>query len=194
MRRMLQVNYPITLVIGVVVAVAVAVVHGLTLETVELIAFAGILLHASLVDLRERRIPNSCIIAVLAVRIAYLIAALAFGWLDLQAIGYYVFSACAIGVALIAIALIADKMFGRESMGGGDLKLFFVAGLYFGWQQGLAVVLLSCVFGIAVGLLVGRNDGEYNGDQELLKRAIPFGPPIAAACIVVMIGGGPVFM
>ena len=191
MRRMLQVNHPITLIIGAVAFVAVALVHGPTLETVELIAFAGILLYASLIDLRERRIPNSCIIAALAVRIAYLAAALAFGWLDMQALGYYVFSACAIGVALVAMVLVADRVFGRESMGGGDLKLFFVAGLYFGWQQGLAVVLLSCVFGIAVALLAGRGD-DGSDDHGLLKRAIPFGPPIAAACIVVMIGGGPI--
>lgn len=191
---MLQVNHPITLIIGAVVSIAVAVVHGLTLETVELIAFAGILLYASLVDLRERRIPNGCILAALAVRIVYLAAALAFGWLDLRAIGYYVFSACAIGVALVVIVLVADRMFGRESMGGGDLKLFFVAGLYFGWQQGLAVVLLSCVFGIVVGLLVERSDGGSDGGRGLLKRTLPFGPPIAAACIVIMIGGGPVFL
>lgn len=194
MRRILQVDHPIALIAGAVTFVAVAVVHGLTLETVELIAYAGILLLASIVDLRERRIPNGCIIAALAVRVVYLAVALANGWLDMRAIGYYAFSACAIGVALVAMVLVADRVFGRESMGGGDLKLFFVAGLYFGWQQGLAVVLLSCVFGIVVGLLVERPDGKADDEQGLLKRALPFGPPIAAACIVVMIGGGPVFL
>lgn len=163
---------------------------------IELLAFAGILVYASLVDIRERRIPNSCIIAALAVRIVYLALALAFGWIDMQAIGYYVFSACAIGIALIALALIADKALGRESIGGGDLKLFFVAGLYFGWQQGLVVVVLSCIFGIAAGVIGEAGERGSRPSRErpgFLQRTLPFGPAIAAACIVVMFFGNLIF-
>lgn len=190
MRRMLRKGSLIIAIISAAVLVSVVAVHGVSLETVELLAFAGILLYSSLTDLQDRRIPNACIIAALAVRAVYLTLALAFGWLDAQAIGYYVFSACAIGLALVVMVLAADRVFGRESMGGGDLKLFFVAGFYFGWQQGLVVVLLSCVFGIVIGLLGKPDDeGASSGEGGFLKRTLPFGPPIAAACFVVMLIG-----
>lgn len=190
MRRMLRKNSPIIALICVVALVSVTAVHGVTFETAELLGFAGILLYASLTDLKERRIPNACIIAALAVRAAYLMLAFAFGWLNMRAIGYYVFSACAIGLALVAMVLVADRVFGRESMGGGDLKLFFAAGFYFGWQQGLVVVLLSCVFGIVAGLVGKFEGGGAPGEEdEFLKRTLPFGPFIAAACFIVMLIG-----
>ena len=171
-------------------------VAALAIGAIELLAFAGILVYASLVDIRERRIPNGCIIAALAVRVVYLALALAFGWIDMQAVGYYAFSACAIAIALAVLTIVADRVFGRESMGGGDLKLFFVAGFYFGWQQGLVVVVLSCIFAIAMGLFgESRENGPKpsRGESAFLQRTLPFGPPIAAACIVVMFFGNLIF-
>jgi len=105
---------------------------------------------------------------------------------------YYVASAFGIGIALIVVVLVADKVFGRESMGGGDLKLYFVAGLYFGWQQGLFLVILSCIIGIIVAAVSARPSSEKDGQASgVLGHAIPFGPSIAAACIVTMLVGKP---
>ena len=168
----------------------------MAIGAIELLAFAGILVYASLIDIRERRIPNACIIAALAVRIVYLALALAFGWTDMQAVGYYVFSACAIAIALAVLTIVADRVFGRESMGGGDLKLFFVAGFYFGWQQGLVVVVLSCIFAVAAGLFGEKGKGGSGLSREepvFLQRTVPFGPSIAAACIAVMFFGNLIF-
>ena len=48
---------------------------------------------------------------------------------------------------------IGDKVLDRPTMGGGDIKLFFAAGLYFGWQQGLFLIIVACIIGILVSLL-----------------------------------------
>lgn len=190
-------RYPATEVLCAIVFVAIVAAYGLSLETVELLAFTGILLFLSLVDLEIFIIPNGCIVAAIAVRVAYLIAAFAFGWLSLEEVGYYALSAFAIGVALLVVVLIADKVFGRDSMGGGDLKLYFVAGLYFGWQQGLFLVILSCIIGILVSVLAPRRAEETpvgvpdDDPDSVFRRVIPFGPSIAAACVITMLVGQP---
>ena len=192
-----SVRYPATEIICAIVFVAITATYGLSLETVELLAFASILLFLSLTDIDDYLVPNGCIIAAIAVRVVYMAVACAFGWMTLADVGYYVASAFGMGVVMFVIVLVADKVFGRESMGGGDLKLFFVAGLYFGWQQGIFLVILSSVIGIVVGMLAPRSDKpaldgipESDPDSKL-RRVFPFGPSIAAACVITMLVGNP---
>ena len=182
-------RYPATELVCAVVFVAIAFTYGLSIETVELMAFAGILLFLSLTDLDAYIIPNGCIVAALVVRAVYLGVAFVLGTVDGGQILYYVASAFGIGVALLVIILIADKVFGRESMGGGDLKLYFVAGFYFGWQQCLFLVVVSCVIGILVALLGPKPESGSGDDEGALKRVIPFGPSIAVACVITMLVG-----
>ena len=179
-------RYPITELVCAAVFAAITARYGLTLETVELLLFASVLLFLSLTDIDDFVIPNGCIIVALAVRVAYLLASWALGTTTPDAIVYYLASAFGVGIALLVVVLVADRAFGRESMGGGDLKLYFVAGLYFGWQQGLLLVIVSCIFGIAVAAISARSSGV-----SMMKRSIPFGPSIAAACLVTMLVGNP---
>lgn len=171
---------------------AIALAHGPSPEAAELAAFAAILLYLSLIDLNERLIPNSCIVAALVVRVLYLAFACATGRMGIADVGYYVFSACAIGIALFAMAIVADRVFGSESMGGGDLKLFFVAGLYFGWRQGVFIVVLACVFGLLTGFASARRAAQADSGRlpGASGNAFPFGPAISAACLVAMLVGG----
>ena len=192
-------RYPITELLCAAVFVGIVYVHGLSFETVELLIFACVLLFLSLTDLDSYIIPNACIVIALVVRAVYLGVAYFMGTVSLDAIGYYVASGLGMGIALVIVVLIADKVLGRESMGGGDLKLYAVAGFYFGWQQGLFVVIVSCVIGIVVALLSMRgntsneepSESDVESDEGVMKRAIPFGPSIAAACVITMLAGGP---
>ena len=158
-------RYPATEIVCALVFVAIVAVYGLSLQTLELLAFAGILLFLSLTDIDGYLIPNGCIVSAIAVRVAYLGITLALGETTTDHLLYYAASGLGIGIALVVVVLVADFVFGRSSMGGGDLKLYFVAGLYFGWQQCLLIVILSCIFGIAVALL-GRREPEREEARE----------------------------
>lgn len=191
-------RYPATELVCALAFMAIVYVYGLSLETVELLAFAGVLLFLSLTDIDDFIIPNACIVVALAIRAVYLAAAYFMGTLALPEIGYYLASGFGMGIALVIVVLAADKVLGRESMGGGDLKLYAVAGFYFGWQQGLFLVIVSCILGILVALLtsgrVGAPTGEgssEDGPEEegFMRRPIPFGPSIAAACVITMLVG-----
>jgi prepilin signal peptidase PulO-like enzyme (type II secretory pathway) len=176
-------RYPVTELLCAVVYASVFVCYGLSVQTVELIAFASVLLVLSLTDLDEYLIPNATIVAGIVIRLAYV----AYVGLSGQGDGLVMLrdtlvGGFAVAVPVLVLALVMDRVLGRESFGGGDVKLLFVAGMYFGWQQCLFLIVLACVMGIVFGMLGQRDEG---GEAKL----IPFGPSIAAACWVTMLVG-----
>lgn len=88
-----------------------------------------------------------------------------------------VLTGAGLAVSMLALSLLFDRLTGKESLGGGDVKLFFVTGLYMrsAWEV-LFFLILSCVLGIA-GSVIGR------------REKIPFGPAIAAACFCMLLYG-----
>jgi leader peptidase (prepilin peptidase)/N-methyltransferase len=74
-----------------------------------------------------------------------------------------------------------DAILHKDSMGGGDIKLFAVMGLYLGPAGSLFALMLSCLFGLLFALL--RRTGGEKGEQ------IPFGPSIAAATAFMLLWG-----
>ena len=199
-------RYPIAeLACGVAYA-SIVVRFGLTIECVEMLAFASILLVLSLTDIDQCIIPNGCIIAAVVVRLGYIALA---GWLGLLPEGqstvdlmlFSAASAAGVGVVLVLLAVVMDRVLGRESIGGGDVKLLAVAALYFGWQQTILLLIVACVLGIAFGLAfaagaVGVDGGEATdaagSDDEAGATglpAFPWGPSIAFACWLCMLFG-----
>ncbi|MEE1044918.1 MAG: prepilin peptidase [Olegusella sp.] len=188
--------------------------YGLTLAAVEMCGLASVLLVASLTDLDDYLIPNGCVAAAVVIRAVYLAVCALLG----QDVGPLVreslIGAVAVTVPLLVLVLIMDRVLGKPSMGGGDLKLFAVAGLYFGWQQCLFLIIVACLLGI-VFALVGRYwfktddgdvgahpDGDAPADGDAIKQivsadaeddvpehAFPFGPSIAAAMVITMLCG-----
>ena len=162
------------LICGIAFAL-IALRYGFSIETIELLAFAGILLYLSLVDLDTYTIPNACIIAAIAIRVVFLLLAWLIYGIDIMALLVpSLIGAAALGIGVLVVALVMDRVLGRESMGGGDIKLFAVAGFYFGWQQGILLLILSCIIGIVMALLVKppaaegeeTEDGSNNNDES----------------------------
>ena len=60
------------------------------------------------------------------------------------------------------------SLLGREAMGGGDIKLLFLTGLFLGWKRNLLCLVTACVIGIVWGLLkkTGRRRGHPVGPQH----------------------------
>lgn len=63
-----------------------------------------------------------------------------------------------------------EKLLGREAMGGGDIKLLFLTGLFLGWKRNLLCLVAACVIGIVWGLLqkTGRRRGHPVGPASPL--------------------------
>lgn len=86
------------------------------------------------------------------------------------------------GVLLFAIMyfimLLGNFLFKRESLGGADVKLMFVAGLSLGPILGIIVIFLSSVIALPVSLIL------YVVNKE---KVIPFGPFIVASILMLFL-------
>ncbi|WP_150124216.1 prepilin peptidase [Cupriavidus nantongensis] len=72
---------------------------------------------------------------------------------------------------------------GKEGMGYGDFKLMAALGGWFGWQALPALLLLSSLAGLVCALGTGL---VRSLDRD---RPLPFGPCLAVAGILVLLGG-----
>ena len=133
----------------------------------------------SLVDLESYTIPDGCLL--IAAGAWFLV--LPFAGLGWGGIGLRVLAGLAFGGGLLLLSLIMDRVLKKESLGGGDIKLFAVVGLYLGFLASLFSLFLAAVLGLLF-VLLRRGKGEENGGQ------IPFGPSIAAAAGAMLLYGG----
>ncbi len=132
----------------------------------------------SLVDLEALSIPNGCLIVAAC---AWL-AALPFlrpGW---RVILNCVIAAVLFGGGVLLLSLLMDRILKRESLGGGDVKLLAVTGLYLGIVGSLFQLILACVLGLLFALV--RRFGS-----STKREPFPFGPAIAAAAYLVLLYG-----
>lgn len=90
--------------------------------------------------------------------------------------------ALSVSLPLLLLSLGMDRLVGQESMGGGDIKLLFVLGLYFSWMDVLLLLLVACVMAILWAVISG---------QGKAGRQIPFGPFLSAAWLAVVLWGEP---
>lgn len=86
----------------------------------------------------------------------------------LKTMGKSFLAAIAIAGIILLLSLVMDKILGKESMGGGDIKMLFMTTLYLGIWNGLFALILSCVIGL---LFVAF----------CKQKKIPFAPSIAIA-------------
>ena len=82
----------------------------------------------------------------------------------------------------LAVSLVLDKVLKKDTLGGGDIKLFALAALYNGTFGTLFMVLIACVTGLIYIFATKKGKGE----------PIPFGPFIAAASCFMLLFGEPI--
>lgn len=81
---------------------------------------------------------------------------------------------------MLGLTLLFDKLLGKETMGGGDIKLFALTGLYLGAAASLFALFFSCILGLLAGAV--RN-------KKKKGALIPFGPSIALASYAMLLYG-----
>ena len=168
-------RYVLVEVLFALITVACLLKFDLTWLCLRNYIFLSVLYLLTLTDIDTMIIPDSC----------HVIAALA--WIATAPLLYgkweilmHVASAAAFGGGILVLSLVMDRILGKESLGGGDVKLLAVAGLYFGFIGTLFVVMLSCIAGLGFSIAAKRTGRQF-----------PFGPWIATACAVMMFVGEP---
>ncbi len=174
-------RYPLSEAALAVVYVSLLLRYGLTPETGLYLILCSCLFCLSLVDLDVQEIPNRFLAAAAAARFCYLLWQGGGAAAGLALCAQALWHGLALGGAVLALSLVMDRVLHRESMGGGDIKLLAVLGLYFTIPEALLLLVLACVLGIVLALLLEAKKGT----------AFPFGPALSAAAWLVLLFGGP---
>lgn len=141
------------------------------------VIFFGGMLHASITDLKHRRIANWTILALLAL------------WLPIALIAELPSEALLGSVAAgVLVFIIGFACFCFGLLGGGDVKLAAVAVLWLGASLTPAYLMLATIFGALIALVflgiayVRRRKGEAVRTQASM---MPYGPALASAAVVL---------
>ncbi|MEA4846995.1 MAG: A24 family peptidase [Clostridiaceae bacterium] len=129
-----------------------------------------LLIAASIIDIRERRIPDKLVLTGTA-------AGLGFSLLDPQ----IELSTSLMGGMTAGLVLLLVHYITKGSLGLGDVKLFGCSGIYLGFEGTVSAMLISTVLSGFFSLILIC----INRDNK--KREIPFAPFILAGVLIVII-------
>ena len=142
----------------------------------------GCLYVVALTDLESFEIPNGALIVGTISWAVFTATEVLLGIHDIKWALHHLFSGFIIGAAMLLISLIMDKVLGRDSLGGGDIKLFSLLGIYLGYAGSYELVILSCI----IGLLFA---GVRKALSHATSKEFPFGPSIALSGYLLLIFG-----
>ena len=147
-------------------------VFGLSINLIISLTFISMLLIIIISDYQTMTIPDELLIFTSLVLLIELFYKNGFNVIDNILDGIIMFS------IMFLMKLIADKMFGRESMGGGDIKLMFIYGLVLGWPTSCMSICLASFIGLPISIIMVSKTHNHE---------IPFGPFLAVAAIILII-------
>lgn len=138
---------------------------------------SSILIIATLIDLKYQIIPDGLVIVGAIAGIILSISGLSGDWLN-SLIGMLIGGGTFLLVAILSVLILK-----KEGMGGGDIKLMGMIGLFAGWKLTALSILLSIYLGGIIGgcLLLFRI--KKRGDH------IPYGPFIAIGTFIAILYG-----
>ncbi len=142
----------------------------------------GCLFVASLTDLESFEIPDGTMIAGAVSWALFTVLEIILGICDFKWALHHFLAGLIIGGGMLLISLIMDKVLGRDSMGGGDIKLYAVLGLYLGYAGSYELVMLSCIIGLVFA-------GARKALSKAASKEFPFGPSIALSGYLLLIFG-----
>lgn len=171
-------RYPIAEGAMALLYLSVLLRFGFSLATLGALVLVSCLFTLTLVDLDIQEIPDELLAVSAVLRLILLVVAEGVS----ASLLAHLWPALVLGGGVLALSLFMDKVLGKESMGGGDIKLLFMLGLYFSFGECLLLLVLSCVLGLALAGILGAKKGA----------AFPFGPAIAGAAWLVLMAGEPV--
>jgi len=141
----------------------------------------GLLYSALLVvagtDLSHKIIPNAVTLPGIVLGLVCATTILPLGFLN-SLLGILIG-----GGILWLLAWVSPYLFGKEGMGGGDIKLLAMIGAFLGWKPALMTIMVGSFLGSLVGVTLIA--------VQVIKREdyIPFGPFLVCGALVALFFG-----
>lgn len=167
-------RYPVVESVNAAGYVAIWWVFGVSWTSLFYIGLFSMLLVVAGTDLSHRIIPDVITLPGIVVGLLGAATVLPVGLMN-SLLGVLIG-----GGLLWALAWASPYLFGKEGMGGGDIKLLAMIGAFLGWKATLLTVMIGSLTGSIVGIsLIGL---------RVIKRHdyIPFGPFLVVGAILSM--------
>ena len=148
--------------------------EGCQLETVLMCVVTSLLLALSIIDLRCFEIPLTINYAIGGCGILMTL-------MDIDHIWSHVIGFVIVSGFLDLVGLFSEKVLKKEGMGGGDIKLMAVAGLFLGGKLVVLAFFLGCVLGSVIHIIRMAVTKE--------KSMLAFGPYLSLGIFISMIWG-----
>ena len=144
---------------------------GPTLALLHSCLFISLLIPIAWIDARWYIIPNAIILVGLITGTAVTLL-IALPRHNLDYLIDHLIGAVAGGASMALIAVVGTVLFRKKAMGGGDIKLMILIGLFLGgWPHLLIVVMASAFTGSIIGLSLVALGKKSGGGSR-----IPYGP------------------
>lgn len=156
---------------------------GAALVLVPYLLLFAVLLIVSMIDLEHYRIPDRIVFPALGMSLSLILVVSGVEGFDLV----FVRNALIGSVAYFLLLLLPHLVY-PKGMGFGDVKLALLMGLYLGWIysdvfQVVALVMWALILGSGLGVVAGIAFALLRG-----RRAeFPFGPALAAGCVLAVL-------
>ncbi len=169
----ISVIYPLVEVLTAILMTGVFLKFGFTWEGLAYLIVAPALVVITAIDLEHQIIPDQLTLPGIVLGLAA--GSYIMGPVD-SIIGFLVG-----GGLFYGIAELCPLVFGKEGMGGGDIKYIAGVGALLGWKSVLLVIFVGSFLGAVIGLAL----------MLIWKKGskIPFGPYLAAATYIVIMAG-----
>jgi len=170
-------RYPVVEIITGLLSAALFLKYGLDYRYFIFLAFSAALVIISFIDLQHKIIPDIISLPGIIIGLAFSMIFHHISWLE------SVIGVLAGGGSLFLVAVVFEKLTGREGMGGGDVKLLAMIGAWMGWKALPLIILISSLTGTIIGggslLLASRG----------LQTKIPFGPFLVLGTLIYLFFG-----
>jgi leader peptidase (prepilin peptidase) / N-methyltransferase len=150
---------------------------GFTWSTIVYMGLISVFLVVAWIDWDHKIIPD--VITLPGIMIGFLCASLLLptGW------GNSLAGILVGGGVLVFIAWLSPFLFGKEGMGGGDIKFLAMVGAFLGWQQAILTLMVASVAGALVGIALLATQVLQKGQY------IPFGPYLSLGGVIAVLWG-----
>ena len=173
-KQKISIQYPLVELINALLWVLVFCIKGICIQSIVDCFFVSVLICISVIDFRTYEIPVGFNIAILV--LGLITTALDYqNWLE-HVIGFF-----CVSVFLYIIVWLSK---GR-AMGGGDVKLMAVAGMFLGWKG----IVLSLVIGCILGAVIHSIRMRVSAEGHMLAM----GPYLSVGILIALLFTEPIF-
>jgi len=169
----ISIKYPlIELISGSLFLLLFVLLRGNMVEYIVSISFVSLMLIVVVSDLYYQVVPDKVLLVFLPIILILRIIGDFMPWYESLIGGVLGFG------FMYLIAWYGEKRFKKQALGGGDIKLYFIIGLFLGYNLVFLSLFFSSVVGLLFGLIVRKKSGY-----------IPFVPFIFVGSMITYLFG-----